>query len=143
MRQSAFWDTSALVPLCVQQSVTPSVIARYKIHNVIVWWATPVEIASDLARLARMRHLRAADYAKARKLAAALADSWSVIQPSAALRALAIRIVDQYDLRAADSLQLAAGLEWCGGVPNGRVFTTADERIREAALLAGFDARPL
>jgi hypothetical protein len=53
------------------------------------------------------------DWAKATKLAQSLADSWSVIQPSDALRATSIQFVDRYDLRAADSFQLAAGLEWC------------------------------
>jgi len=32
-------------------------------------------------------------------------------------------------------------LVWCENIPKGRVFLTADRRLREAALLAGFDAR--
>jgi predicted nucleic acid-binding protein len=140
VRVSGFWDTSALVPLCVRQSMTPNVVARYKTSDIVVWWTTPVEIASALARLVRMRQISPSDCAKARKLAHVLADSWSVIQPSDALRARAVQLVDRYDLRAADSLQLAAALEWCEEVPQGRVFLTADERLREAALLTGFDA---
>jgi predicted nucleic acid-binding protein len=106
---------------------------------VVIWWATPVEMASALARLARMKQLDAAGWSEARALAKRLADSWSVIQPSHALRARAMQLVDRYDLRAADSLQLAAALEWCEGAAQGRVFLTADEKLREAALLAGFD----
>ena len=140
MRVSGFWDTSALVPLCVRQNMTPNVVARYKTSDIVVWWTTPVEIASALARLVRMRQISPSDCAKARKLAHVLADSWSVIQPSDALRARAVQLVGRYDLRAADSLQLAAALEWCEEVPQGRVFLTADERLREAALLTGFDA---
>ena len=63
-----------------------------------------------------------------------------MIQPSDALRAKSAQLVDRYDLRAADSLQLAAALEWCEDVPQGRVFLTADQKLREAALLSGFDA---
>jgi len=48
--------------------------------------------------------------------------------------------VERYDLRAADALQLSAGLEWCGEDPRGRVFLTADKKLRDAALLCGFDA---
>jgi len=143
MRVSAFWDASALVPLCVRQGITPRVIALYKSHEVVVWWATPVEIASAIARLARMRQLDSGDYAKSRKLAKSLADSWSVIQPSDALRTKAAQLVDRYDLRAADSLQLAAALEWCEDAPQGRVFLTADRKLREAALLSGFDAKQI
>lgn len=142
-RVSAFWDTSALVPLCVHQGITPRARGLYRIHDLIVWWSTPVEIASALARLVRMKQLDASDYLKARKLAQTLADSWSVIQPSDALRAHAAELVERFDLRAADSLQLAAALEWCEGAPQGRVFLTADQKLREAALLSGFDARPM
>jgi predicted nucleic acid-binding protein len=123
----------------VQQSVTSSVVRLYQKHEVVVWWASPVEIASGLARLVRMNYLTPSDCAKARKLAANLGDTWSVIQPSESVRASAVRFVDHYDLRAADSLQLSAALAWCGGAPHGRVFLTADRKLREAAFLAGFD----
>ena len=139
MRPPAFWDSSALVPLCVHQSLTQRAVLLYRKHEIVVWWAAPVEIASALARLARMSHITPADYAKARKLAADLGDKWSAIQPSESIRATAMRMVDRYDLRAADSLQLAAALEWCGGTPQRRVFLAADQKLREAALLAGFD----
>jgi len=36
---------------------------------------------------------------------------------------------------------LAAALEWCEDVPQGRVFLTTDQKLRDAALLNGFDAR--
>ena len=141
MREIAFWDTSALVPLCVRQSTTANAIALYRTHGAVVWWTTPVELASALARLVRMKRINATDCAKARKLADVLSDSWSVIQPTDVVRAKALRLVDQHDLRAADSLQLAASLEWCEDVPKGRLFLTADERLREAALQVGFEAK--
>ena len=142
-RIPAFWDTSALVPLCVRQGITLQTIALYKLHDTVVWWATPVEIASALARLVRMKQLNPSDWARARKLANRLADSWSVIQPSDGLRAKSTQLVDRYDLRAADSFQLAAALEWCEDDPQGRVFLTADGRLREAARSSGFDAKQM
>jgi predicted nucleic acid-binding protein len=143
MRIPAFWDTSALVPLCVRQGITPRAIALYTLHDVVVWWATPVEIASALARLVRMKQLAPGDWTRARKLAKKLADSWSVIQPSDALRARSAQLVDRYDLRAADSFQLAAALEWCEDAPQGRAFLTADQRLTEAAQSSGFDAKQM
>jgi uncharacterized protein len=142
-RVVAFWDASALVPLCVRQSLTPHAIALYRSYEAVVWWATPVEIASALARLVRMRRLDSSQWTKAHSLAKDLADGWSVIQPSDALRAKATQLVDRYDLRAADSLQLAAALEWCEDAPQSRAFLTADHRLREAAMLSGFDAKRL
>jgi hypothetical protein len=46
-------------------------------------------------------------------------------------------------LRTADSFQLAAALEWCDDAPQARVFLTADQKLREAAVLTGFDARQM
>lgn len=139
-RLAAFWDTSALVPLCVRQGLTPRAVALYRRYEVVVWWATPVEVASALARLVRMKQLGPDDWTEARKLANRLADSWSVIQPSDALRRRAAQLVERFDLRAADSLQLAAALEWCGEISQGRAFLTADQKLREAALFSGFDS---
>lgn len=142
-RPIAFWDSSALVPLCVQQTSTPHAVLLYKTYDAVVWWATPVEIASVLARLMRMKQLDPIDLAKSRRLARDLADAWSVIQPSDALRAKATRLVERHDLRAPDALQLAAALEWCEDAPRGEVFLTADARLREAAVLNRFDTKSL
>lgn len=143
VRIPAFWDTSALVPLCVRQNITPRAMALNQMHDTVVWSATPVEIASALARLVRMKQLEPADWGKARRLAKRLADSWSVIQPSDKLRTKAINLVERYDLRTADSFQLAAALDWCEDAPQGRVLLTSDQRLREAALLSGFDAQQM
>lgn len=142
-RISAYWDTSALIPLCLSQSMTHRAIALYKRYELIVWWATPVEIASALARLVRMQQINSDDCAKASGLADRLAESWSVVQPSDSVRTRAVQLVRRYELRAADSLQLAAALEWCEDVPQGRIFLTGDQKLREAALLVGFDAQQM
>ena len=142
-RVAAFWDASALIPLCVRQTLTPRARSLYNEYEVTVWWATPVEVASALARLLRTQQINAKELTAARRLADDLSDIWWMIQPSDLLRASALALVDQYDLRAADSLQLAAAIEWCEGQPHGRVFLTADQRLREGALLYGFETGPL
>ncbi len=73
------------------------------------------------------------------KLASRLAETWSVIDSSDRIRLNAIELVRRYDLRAADSLQMAAALQWCESSPQGRMFLTADVRLRDAARLVGFD----
>jgi hypothetical protein len=93
VRVSAFWDTSALVPLCIHQGLTPRAVALHKKYDVVVWWATPVEIASALARLLRMNQIDPGDCAGACALAKVLADSWSVVQPSDRLRVTATETV--------------------------------------------------
>lgn len=142
-RPLAFWDTSALVPLCAHQGITPRVVALYRSYGVVVWWATPVEIASALRRLVRMKQLASEDWTTSRRLALDLSQSWRVVQPSKSLQSRATQLVDHYDLKAADALQLAAALEWCENLPQGKVFLAADQKLREAAVLSGFDGRRL
>jgi predicted nucleic acid-binding protein len=140
-RTSAFWDASALISLCVIQGTTPRVVSLYKDYQAVIWWAAPVEIASALARLVRTREISSGDCAKARRVAAALAEEWSVVQPSNGLRSRATQLVERYDLKSADAMQLAAALEWCEDSPHGEIFLTADQRLREAAVLSGFDGK--
>jgi predicted nucleic acid-binding protein len=107
----------------------------------VVWWATPVEVASALRRLVRMKQLTPDEWVTSQRLALDLAESWQIVQPSNALRARATQLVERYDLKAADALQLAAALDWCENVPRGEIFLTADQKLREAAVLSGFDGR--
>ena len=76
-------------------------------------------------------------------IAATLAEEWSVMEPTSGLRANAARLVERFDLKAADALQLAAALEWCENSPFGDVFLTADQKLREAAVVSGFDGKRL
>jgi len=48
-----------------------------------------------------------------------------------------MHLVDRYDLRAADALQLAAVLVWCEDLPQGGMFLTADQKLQKAAMLGG------
>jgi predicted nucleic acid-binding protein len=137
---NAFWDASALVPLCAGQKTTAQVTALSIQYGVVVWWATQVEIAAVIAKLARMKFLDHTQLRQSQALAAKLSDSWYAITPSDTLLKRALRNVERFDLRSGDSLQLAAAQEWCGDQPQGRVFLAADKRLRDAAHLTGFDA---
>jgi predicted nucleic acid-binding protein len=97
-----------------------------------------VEIASALAQLLRQLQITTVEYAHAKQQAEQLAIIWRTVAPSARIAFQARILLEQYTLRAADALQLAAALEWCEGQPNGKVFLTFDRRLHEAAGLAGF-----
>jgi predicted nucleic acid-binding protein len=87
-----------------------------------------------------MSSLSHAEWTHAQKTAAVFAKAWSVVLPSDSIRDRAQQTVEKYDLRAGDAFQLAAALEWCEDDPRARTFIAADERLLQAALLAGFDA---
>lgn len=64
------------------------------------------------------------------------------VPPSDAIRERARRLIALHPLRAADALQLAAALDWCGGNTRGESFVCLDDRLRGAATLEGFRVLP-
>ena len=63
--------------------------------------------------------------------------------PGDHVRELATRLLDAHDLRAADSLQLAAALTWCQQRPAKRDLVSADQRLSRAAIATGFSVLKL
>ena len=64
------------------------------------------------------------------------------VLPGERLREVAERMLRVHPLRAADALQLAAALVWSRDRPDGRVFVSCDERLRDAAGREGFTVLP-
>jgi predicted nucleic acid-binding protein len=134
----AFWDTSALVPLCVQQQPSAAVRQMLQRYQIAVWWATPVEMRSAFERLLRMGQLTGAEYAAAGVRLDKLRRSWRELQASEPLRAQAETFLTRYPLKSADALQLAAAWIWCTGKTQTCTFISADAQLLEAAHHAGF-----
>ena len=134
-----FWDSSALVPLFAAERRTRAVQSLYtRDAEAVVWWATPVECASAIARLEREGALSASDAAESFSRLDALAPSWMQIDPSDEIRESARRFLRVHTLRAADALQLAAALAAAERRPSTLAFVTLDDRLREAAGKEGF-----
>ncbi|MBX3732708.1 MAG: type II toxin-antitoxin system VapC family toxin [Verrucomicrobiae bacterium] len=135
-----FWDTSALVPLMVQE---PATTAREHLLRsdltILVWWATAVECASALRRLVREGALRAADAEAAEARLRQFEQFWVAVEPADPVRRQAARLLRIHPLRAADALQLAAALVACQHDPRTLPFVCADDRLATAARLEGFD----
>jgi uncharacterized protein len=134
----AFWDSSALTPICAEQSTSDHARALLPQFPPAVWWSTSVEICSAIERL-----YRSGDLDRDAKLLALarlreMSRDWDEIQPSGAVRDRAEALLDIHPLRAANSLQLAAALVWCRNRPAGRTFLCSDRRLSEAAVRAGF-----
>jgi predicted nucleic acid-binding protein len=136
----AFWDTSALIPLCVKQQATPVVESLSAQYLMAVWWSTPVEMRGAFARLARMGQLTPNGLVQAQVTLEELRSIWQEVDPSEPLREQAERLVDRFPLKAADAQQLAAAMVWCIGRPKGRVFISGDSQLLETAWQLGFHA---
>ena len=138
-----FWDSSAIVPLLVEESETARAKQLVEADPAIVaWWATRTECLSALARLRRDQKIDAVDEARTKRLLFQLSAEWTEIAPGKRLRDHAERLVSNHTLRAADAFQLAAALLWSRGESTGREFVSFDDRLREAAIREGFDVLP-
>jgi predicted nucleic acid-binding protein len=138
--EDAFWDTSALIPLCVRQRSTPTVQELSARYEKVVWWSTPVEMRSGFARLVRMGQLLPNEHVQAQVRLDTMRSDWLEIDPSESLREQAERLVDRFPLKAADAQQLAAALTWCLGRTAGRAFISGDSQLLDAARQLGFQA---
>ena len=138
----AFWDASAIVPLCCSQVATNRGRKLLRaVGRMVVWWGTPVEARSAFARLVRDGSLTDSERVRAVRLLDQLRPSWDEIQPSLRVRAIAEDLPDRHGVRALDALQLADALVWCRERPNGRPFICFDERLSRTAAAVGFTVR--
>lgn len=136
---TAFWDTSGVVPLCCFQPQTAQArqVARTYSRQV-VWWGTVVEVISSLNRLTRDGTLKVKESKQACARLDYLRRRWNEVQPTEEVRDRAERLLGTHRLRAADALQLAAALVWCGDRPRSRHFISADSNLSDAAEAEGF-----
>lgn len=137
-----FWDSSAIVPLLVEEESTGAMMTKVRDdRDLIVWWGTPVECASAIARLER-------DGAPVKRVAEAfarldtVAAAWTEVEPHRDVRDVARRLLRVHALRAADALQLAAAYIAAEGRPSSLEVVTFDERVRLAAAKEGFILTP-
>ena len=129
-----FWDSSAIVPLLVMESQRERVLSFLERDPVmLVWWATPVEVCSAIARYERSGDLSVGDAARIIARLEALALSWHELQPTARLRRTAQRLLRVHPLRSTDALQLAAAMAASGEEVPSLEFISLDDRLNEAA----------
>jgi predicted nucleic acid-binding protein len=138
-----FWDSSSIVPLILAESTTGTLKTLIEPRGLMmVWWGTPVEVASAMARRVRDGVLDAARFAQSRRRLEILAEGWQEVAPSDRLRGLAERAVRVHELRAADAFQLAAAMIVAEGAHSAVEIVTLDRRLRDAALRESFRVLP-
>jgi predicted nucleic acid-binding protein len=142
-KSTAFWDASALVPLCVHEAASRHTQSYLKRFAPVVWWGSLVEVYSAICRLHRDREISDLDKQGAVARLRLLNRGWREILPDDQVRDLATQLLDTHSLRAADSLQLAASLTWCQQRPSRRSFICGDQRLANAAQSAGFSVLEL
>jgi predicted nucleic acid-binding protein len=134
-----FWDSSAILPLIIEEAQTASMVEIAKEDGELwVWWSTLLECRTAIGRRFREGALTLQAREQSLELLEELSANWHEIQPSSSLRELASRLVATHPLRAADALQLAAALVASMGNPAGDTFITFDQRLARAAAIEGY-----
>ena len=115
---TAFWDTSAVVPLCCHQTASAGARQVARRHGrMVVWWCTRVEAHGALARLRREGVLTANGFQQTVARLSTLSRAWLEVLPVEEVRQRAEKLLARQMIRAADAFQLPAALVWCQGNP--------------------------
>jgi len=134
-----FWDSSALLPLLVEEAASKAILALYrKQPEIVAAWSSTVECVSALSRLEREGRLPPQAVTKATRQLVELQVAWHEVQPTEPVRLLACRLLRTHPLRAADAMQLACALMAAGGDARDWGFVCLDTRLCEAAEREGF-----
>jgi predicted nucleic acid-binding protein len=134
-----FWDSSAVIPLLVPETMSESIQGLFEDDPTIVaWWATEIECTSAIARRQRQGHLQEELAADAFGRLSALRTGWHEVEPSEEIRESAKRLLRVHDLRTADALQLAAAFFVAEARPSTLEFVSLDKRLLAAARREGF-----
>lgn len=134
-----FWDSSALLPLLVTEVISGATRQYVETQpEMAIWWATPVECMSALARKEREGRLELSQMIAAEKNLNLILRNSVTIDPTDRVRLLARKLLRRYPLRAADSLQLAAACVLAGEATGDYGFVCNDERLTVAASKEGF-----
>ena len=139
-----FWDSSAIIPLLLEEPQTKTMRGLVKRDGVLAaWWGSLIECYSTLARLRREKILKTQEEDQVRRQLEQLASHWIEILPSQEVKNIAARLLLRHPLHAADSLQLAAALLWADKTPLEHAFVCLDRKLREAARQEGFTLLPI
>jgi predicted nucleic acid-binding protein len=134
-----FWDTSALLPLFVDEPSTESCRELLRADPfIIVWEGTGVEMLSALARY--QRHSSGMDdvWPAVRHEMLRRWRMWMRVNDWTRVCPRAQRLVTLHPLKAGDAFQLAAALAACDDEPDQLAFVTRDVTLADAARLEGF-----
>ena len=106
--------------------------------DICIWWATPVECVSALARKQREGRLSREDVEAARVRLRDLESISIRIAPTEGVKRHAEELLNRHPLRAADALQLGAALFFHETSGGNLPFRSEDKRLCGAAEKEGF-----
>jgi predicted nucleic acid-binding protein len=136
--KAGFFDSSAIVPLCVAQSVSQSTRELFRRFNTqVVARTTLIGTTSTLYQAVALGALTQSNARRALARLEQLENRWAEVVASGRVREVALDVLRAHQLRSGDAIQLASALVWCKDKPRRRSFVCFDQRLGKAADRAG------
>ncbi len=134
-----FWDSSAILPLILEEESTRQCQKLFKEDSsMLVWSFTITEIYSAIYRRFREISFQEQQLKLIRQNIQGYQSRWTEVLPTEQLKQIAHRLLAVHSLRAADSLQLAAALVAFKNPSTRDYFISLDHKLSQAASLEGF-----
>ena len=138
-----FWDSSAMVPLIVDEEETDYCLKTLSDdQEMLIWCLSKVEVISALCRLVREKSLSEDEFQKAKKRLNDLIERAYEVKVIQKVRDRALRLLEVHPLRAADACQLASALVATQEEPDRLAVVCFDQRLMRAAIKEGFVVNP-
>jgi predicted nucleic acid-binding protein len=138
-----FWDSSALIPLLIEEVASVEMNRLLAAdQEIAVWWGTPTECWSALARREREVEWSAKTTDEALGNLQKIMERAHEVLPTRAVRACSRRLLFTHTLRAADALQLAAAIVLGASEVTDLEFVTLDDVLARAARREGLRVIP-
>ncbi len=135
-----FWDSSAVVPLLIEQSSSKSSLKLLSDDPLqLVSFTTFCECYSALARLEREEAFSYKDFSKAEDQLELLSGAWYVVNFSDAVQREVKRLLRTHTLKCADAFQIATALVGSEKKFKMIEFVSYDEQLLQAASKEGFE----
>jgi len=137
-----YWDSSALVPLLVEEPRSADVIASLDEDPFVLTsvYAT-IEIASALWRRRHDGEMTLDEHQAVDRILADLSQTWIELPVSQQVIHSSVKLLSRHRLRSGDALQLATAIESARSHED-ITFVTLDEDLKASAHAEGFPVLP-
>lgn len=133
----AYFDSSALVKVYVQESGRAAVLRLLRQHEVIASAILLVEIRGALRRRAAENVIESSRLPSALQQFAKDRAQWNLLAVSTEILERAEQLVASHTVRTLDAIHIASAQEFAGRLQAHLPFISADQRQIEAAAAAG------
>jgi predicted nucleic acid-binding protein len=138
-----FWDSSAIVPLVVNEEETDYCLKTLS-HDqeMLIWCLSRLEVMSALCRQVRDKTFSDTEFQKAKTRMNDLIERAYEVKAIEKVKQRALRLLEVHPLRAADACQLASALVASQEDPGRLTIVCFDQRLKKAAIKEGFVVNP-